>query len=70
MKGPQGAAWYYIRAEPVGDSGQWVGTRLELELTETTRLTEDQYRDKRLVVLDGQKSGYLKIVNTTMGSMR
>ena len=57
VKGPHGHGWYFIRAEPRGEDGKWVGVRLELEIEKTSMLEEEKYRDKRLVVFDCERHG-------------
>ena len=57
VKGPHGHGWYFIRAEPRGEDGKWVGVRLELEVEKTTKLEEEKYKDKRLVVFDCERHG-------------
>lgn len=60
VKGPNGHGWYYIRAEPKGEGGTWVGVRLELDILETDKLEEEKYKDKRLVIFDSKKNnGYM-----------
>ena len=57
VKGPHGHGWYFIRAEPRGEDGRWVGVRLELEIEKTSMLEEEKYKDKRLVVFDCDRHG-------------
>ena len=57
VKGPHGHGWYFIRAEPRGEDGRWVGVRLELEIEKTSMLEEEKYKDKRLVVFDCERHG-------------
>jgi len=61
VKGPNGHGWYFIRAEPRGEDGAWVGVKLELEIDETKMLEEEKYRDKRLVIFDCDRNGKMVI---------
>ena len=61
VKGPKGHGWYFIRAEPRGAKGSWVGVRCELEIEKTQMLEEEKYLDKRLVIFDCDKHGLMKI---------
>ena len=42
VKGPDGHGYYFIKAQPKGEGGKWVGVKLELELEETKHL--ENYR--------------------------
>ena len=57
VKGPDGHGWFYIRAEPRGEGGKWVGVRLDLQLEETKHLEKENFQDKRLVIFDCNKNG-------------
>ena len=59
VKGPKGHGYYFIRAEPRGEGGRWVGVRMELEIEKTSMLEEEKYKDKRLVVFDCDRNGPL-----------
>ena len=59
VKGPKGHGYYFIRAEPRGEGGRWVGVRMELEIEMTSMLEEEKYKDKRLVVFDCDRNGPL-----------
>ena len=63
VKGPKGHGWYFLRAEPRGEDGRWVGVRLELEIENTEMLEEEKYKDKRLVVFDCERNGKMLLKN-------
>ena len=62
VKGPDGHGWYFIRAEPKGDYGKWVGIRCELEIENTEHLEKEKYVGKRLKVFDSERDGFMEIV--------
>ena len=66
VKGPHGHGWYFIRAEPRGEDGKWVGVRLELEVEKTSMLEEEKYKDKRLVVFDCERHGTMVLKNEVL----
>lgn len=61
VKGPVGHGWYYIRAEPKGKGGLWVGVKCELEIENTEMLEKEKYQDKRLKVFDSDRDGFMNI---------
>lgn len=61
VKGPNGHGYYFIKAQPRGEDGKWVGVKLELELEETKQLEKEKFQNKRLVVFDCDKSGFMHI---------
>ena len=61
VKGPNGHGWYFIRAEPKGERGVWVGIKCELELDATNKLEKEKYEGKRLKVFDSDKEGFMTI---------
>ena len=63
VKGPDGHGYFFIKAEPRGDGGEWVGVRLELELENTKHMSEEKFKDKRLVIFDSDRNGVMNIGN-------
>ena len=61
VKGPDGHGYYFIKAQPRGEGGKWVGVKLELELEETKHLEKEKFQNKRLVVFDCDKNGFMDI---------
>ena len=61
VKGPDGHGWYFIRAEPKGENGVWVGIKCELELDDTSKLEKEKYEGKRLKVFDSDRDGFMSI---------
>ena len=62
VKGPDGHGYFFIRAEPRDGVG-WVGVRLELEIEDTKHLSQDQFKDKRLVIFDCERHGAMTITD-------
>jgi len=61
VKGPNGHGYYFLSAaksKEIADS-KWEGVRFELEIEETSELSEDQFRGKRLIIYDKTRHGQL-----------
>ena len=63
VRGPDGHGYYFIRAEPRGEGGEWVGVRMELELENTKHLSEEKFKDKRLVIFDSDRNCVMNLAH-------
>ena len=62
VKGPDGHGNYFIKAQPRGEGGKWVGVKLELELQETKHLEKEEFKNKRCILYKKQNLTSDKVI--------